>query len=309
MNSLRESVRDYLAMRRSLGFKLHDAGVGLQNFAEFMVQQQATYITTSLALMWAQQPTLKPVEWARRLCFVRGYARYRSAIDPRTQVPQNGLLPYRPRRAKPYLYSANEVRCLLQAALDISSTAALRPWTYHGLLGLLSVTGLRIGEALNLKVPEVDLNEGILTIIGTKFGKSRLVPIHETTRHVLADYLARREHFLAGRYAAHFFITSTGHRLDGSDVRRTFYVLSRQIGLRRPTASSGPRLHDFRHRFAVETLLQWYRRGEDVERRLSVLSTYLGHVHPSDTYWYLSLCPELMGLAVKLLEHHWGEDS
>jgi integrase len=176
-------------------------------------------------------------------------------------------------------------------------------------LGLLSVTGLRIGEALNLKVPEVDLNEGILTIIGTKFGKSRLVPIHETTRHVLADYLARREHFLAGRYAAHFFITSTGHRLDGGDVRRTFYVLSRQIGLRRPTASSGPRLHDFRHRFAVETLLQWYRRGEDVERRLPVLSTYLGHVHPSDTYWYLSLCPELMGLAVKLLEHHWGEDS
>jgi len=309
MNSLRESVRDYLAMRRSLGFKLHDAGVGLQNFAEFMVQQQATYITTSLALMWAQQPTLKPAEWARRLCFVRGYARYRSAIDPRTQIPQNGLLPYRPRRAKPYLYSANQVRCLLQAALDISSTAALRPWTYHGLLGLLSVTGLRIGEALNLKVPEVDLNEGILTIIGTKFGKSRLVPIHETTRHVLADYLARREHFLAGRYAAHFFITSTGHRLDGGDVRRTFYVLSRQIGLRRPTASSGPRLHDFRHRFAVETLLQWYRRGEDVERRLPVLSTYLGHVHPSDTYWYLSLCPELMGLAVKLLEHHWGEDS
>ena len=294
MNSLRESVRDYLAMRRSLGFKLHDAGVGLQDFAEFMEQQQATYITTSLALIWAQKTTLKSAECARRLCFVRGFARYRSAIDPRTQIPQNGLLPYRPRRAKPYLYTVNEVNCLLQAALDISSTAALRPWTFHGLLGLLSVTGLRIGEALNLKVPEVDLNEGILTIIGTKFGKSRLVPIHETTRHVLADYLTRREQLLAGRFAAHFFITGTGHRLDGGDVRRTFYVLSRQIGIRSPSASSGPRLHDFRHRFAVETLLQWYRRGEDVERRLPVLSTYLGHVYPSNTYWYLSLCPELM---------------
>lgn len=309
MNTLRESVQDYLAMRRSLGFKLRDAGVGLQDFVTFMEQRHASHITTSRALKWAQKPTLRPTEWARRLSFVRGFARYRCAIDPRTQVPPDGLLPYRPRRAQPYLYTSEEIRHLLQAALNLSSTAVLRPWTYHGLLGLLSVSGLRISEALNLEVADVDLNEGILTIRNAKFGKSRLLPLHCSTQQVLADYLARRGRFLAGRSASYLFITGRGNRLDGGDVRRTFYAMSRQIGLRGPTASHGPRLHDFRHRFAVETLLQWYRSGEDVERRLPLLSTYLGHVHPGDTYWYLSLCPELMGLAVKLLEHHWGDDS
>ncbi len=310
MNTLRESTLDYLAMRRSLGFNLHDAGVGLKNFVTFMEQQHASYITTSLALNWAQKPTLQPTEWARRLSFVRGFARYRSAIDPRTQVPPDGLLPYRPRRAQPYLYSDEEIRQLLQAALKLSSAAVvLRPWTYHCLLGLLSVSGLRISEALNLRMEDIDHNEGVLTIRDTKFGKSRLVPLHKSTQQVLTDYLARRERFLNGRSASYVFISSRGNRLDGGTVHRTFYTLSRQIGLRGPTASHGPRLHDFRHRFAVEILLQWYRRGEDVERRLPLLSTYLGHVNPSDTYWYLSLCPELMGLTVKLLEHHWGDPS
>ncbi len=309
MNTLRESTHDYLAMRRSLGFKLHDAGVGLEEFIAFMEQRHASHITTSLALKWAQKPTLQPTEWARRLSFVRGFARYRSAIDPRTQVPPDGLLPYRPRRAQPYLYSSEEIRCLLQAALKLSSAVVLRPWTYYVLLGLLSVSGLRISEALNLTVADIDLNEGVLTIRGAKFGKSRLVPLHYSTQQVLADYLSRREQFLAGRSASYLFITGRGNRLDGGDVHRTFYALSRQIGLRGPTASHGPRLHDFRHRFAVEILLQWYRKGEDVERRLPLLSTYLGHVHPSDTYWYLSLCPELMGLTVKLLEHHWEDES
>jgi len=305
MNTLRESVQDYLAMRRALGFKLHNAGVGLQKFVAFMEQQQASYITTHLALKWAQKLAAKSAEQARRLSFVRGFARYRSAIDPRTQVPPDGLLPYRPRRAQPYLYSSEEITRLLQAALNLTSVVALRPWTFHCLLGLLSVSGLRIGEALNLTAADVDLHEGILTVRGAKFGKSRLVPLHDSTRQVLANYLARREHFLASRNASYFFINGRGNRLDGGDVHRTFYVLSREIGLRGPTSSHGPRLHDFRHRFAVETLLQWYRKGEDVERRLPILSAYLGHVHPSDTYWYLSLCPELMGLSVKLLEHHW----
>jgi len=309
MNALRRSVQNYLAMRHSLGFKLHDAGVGLQDFVTFMEQRHASHIITSLTLKWAQKPTLQPTEWARRFSFVRGFARYYSAIDPRTQVPPDGLLPYQPRRAQPYLYTSEEIRRLLEAALNLPATVVLRPRTYHRLLGLLSVSGLRISEALNLKVADIDLNEAVLTIRGAKFGKSRLLPLHRSTRQVLADYLLRRERFLAGRSASYLFINGRGNRLDGGDVRRTFYALSRQIGLRSPTASHGPRLHDFRHRFAVETLLQWYRRGEDVERRLPLLSTYLGHVKPSDTYWYLSLCPELMGLAVKLLEHHWGDNA
>ena len=163
---------------------------------------------------------------------------------------------------------------------------------------------MRIGEALNLKLDDVDLHKNVLTIHQTKFGKSRLVPIHHSTQKVLVKYLHRRQHFLVGRPSPYVFVSGTGNRLDVGDVRRTFYDLSRQIGLRGSSASHGPRLHDFRHRFAVQTLLNWYRRGLDIESRLRTLSTYLGHVHVSDTYWYLTAFPELMGQAVDRLEKH-----
>jgi integrase/recombinase XerD len=218
------------------------------------------------------------------------------------------LLPHRPGRAHPYLYSDDEVRKLLRAARQLPSTHGLRGPTYHGLLGLLAVTGLRISEARNLQTEDVDLKEGILTIRGAKFGKSRLVPIHPSTRKVLSDYALRRDRFLTRRPET-FFVSGRGTRLDGAEIRRTFYTLSRQIGLRGPSDSHGPRLHDFRHRFAVRTLVQWYRSGQDVERRLPVLSTFLGHVHVADTYWYLSACPELMGLAVKRFEDFWEKQS
>ena len=197
---------------------------------------------------------------------------------------------------------------LLQAARRLPSAHGLRGLTYYSLLGLLAVAGLRISEARNLQTEDVDLKKGVLTIRGTKFGKSRLVPIHPSTRKVLSDYASRRDRFL-GRRPTTFFVSGRGTRLDGAEIRRTFYLLSRQIGLRGPTDSHGPRLHDFRHRFAVETLVQWYRSGQDVERRLPVLSTYLGHVHVADTYWYLSACPELMGLAVKRFEDYWEKQS
>ncbi len=207
----------------------------------------------------------------------------------------------------PYLYTDQEIERLLDAALKLAPSDGLRGWSYHALFGLLVVSGLRISEAIGLKLEDVDLSEGLLTVRGAKSGKSRLVPLHASTRQVLADYKSRRDDFLAGRPATSFFISQLGNHLDPGNVHRTFYLLSRQIGLRDPDSSSGPRLHDFRHRFAVETLLRWYRAGEDVERRLPVLSTYLGHVHVSDTYWYLTACPELMGLAVKRLERRWEE--
>jgi integrase len=169
----------------------------------------------------------------------------------------------------------------------------------------LSVTGLRLGKALNLKLDDTDLRNNVLTIQKAKFGKSRLVPIHPSTRKVLVKYLQRRERFLQGCTSPYLFTSGTGNRLDQADVHRTFYVLSRQIGLRGPTASRGPRLHDFRHRFAVQTLFNWYRCGLEIEQLLPTLSTYLGHVHVSDTYWYLTACPELMGQAVERLEKHW----
>ncbi len=306
MTPLTKAIDDYLAMRRNLGFKLRDAGMVLKKFATFMEQQNAECVTTQLALDWAQQPSnAQPALWAQRLSYIRCFARHHVASDSNTEVPPPGLLPFRAARAHPYLYSIEEVQGLLEHALQLSSSTELRRWTYHALLGLLSVTGMRVGEALRLKLDDVDLDIGVLTVRGTKFGKSRLVPIHASTRDVLAGYRTRRANHLGDCDATHFFVTRTGHQLDGADVRRTFYRLSREIGLRGAQDSRGPRLHDFRHRFAVETLLGWYCSGQDALRRLPVLSTYLGHVHVSDTYWYLSAHPQLMTLAMHRMEQRW----
>jgi integrase/recombinase XerD len=309
MNTLRQSVQDYLTMRRSLGYKLQDAGKGLLDFVTFMEQHRAPYITHSLALAWAKQPSsAKPDEWARRLSYVRIFARHRSATDPRTQIPPEGLLPYRPKRARPYLYSDKEIKDLLCAALELAGNDGLRPWTYHCLFGLLSVSGMRVGEAQNLELQDVDLRAGTLMIRGAKFGKSRLVPVHASTRRVLADYIARRKRIWARRpVSSYLFVSGWGNRLDGGDIRRTFYTLSRQIGLRGPFDSHGPRLHDMRHGFASKTLLNWYRAGENAEGRLPILSAYLGHAHWSDTFWYLSALPELMHEARSRLERRWED--
>ena len=225
-------------------------------------------------------------------------------------MPPSGLLPHRPGRAHPYFYSDDEVRQLLagRQRLAVSMVCAAR--TYHCLLGLLAVTGLRSARRCNLSTEDVDRNEGVLTIRGAKFGKSRLVPMHPSTRKVLYQLCNAETIAFWPATTRHTFCIRTGTGWTKREVRRTFYTLSRQIGLRGPSdASHGPRLHDFRHRFAVETLVQWYRSGQDVERRLPVLSTYLGHVHVADTYWYLSACPELMGLAVKRFEDYWEKQS
>jgi len=310
MNTLREAVRSYLDLRRGLGFKLQDAGKALTDFVTFLEQHHASYITQSLALAWAQQPlNVQPAHWARRLSFARGFARYRSATDSRTQIPLQGLLPFKPRRARPYLYTDNTIRSLLRAALQMEyryERDKLRPWIYYCLFGLLSVSGLRLGEARNLELQDVDLNAAVLTIRGTKFGKDRLVPLHPSTCAVLANYITKRRRHWTGRaVSSYLFVSGHGNRLDGGDIHRTFYALSRQIGLRGQSDSHGPRIHDFRHRFATMTLLRWYRSGEDVERQLPFLSAYLGHVHVSDTFWYLSAWPELMQEAMSRLERCW----
>jgi len=308
MNTLREAAHEYLSMRRALGFKLHEAGARLLDFVTFMEQHRAAFITHQLALRWAQQATaVQPSTRAQRLRFVRGFARYRSATDPRTQIPPEGLLPFRPKRARPYFYTDEEIQSLLRAALKLPSrNGELRPWTYHGLFGLLSVSGMRLGEARNLELQDVDLESAVVTVRGAKFGKSRLLPLHASTGNVLADYLARRERFCsARRNSPYLFVSNRGNRLDVGGIHRTFYALSRQIGLRGLSDSHGPRLHDLRHRFAVKTLLHWYHAGEDSERRLPILSAYLGHVHVADTYWYLSAWPELMQEAMRRLERRW----
>jgi integrase/recombinase XerD len=311
MSSLRSAVHAYLAMRRSLGFQLGETGRVLPQFVAFMEQHRASTITTRLALAWAQQPqTVQPAEWARRLSIVRIFARYRRATDPRTEIPPDGLLPYRPKRARPYLYSDAEIRRLLRAARALPARGGFRPWAYHGLFGLLSVTGLRLGEARHLRVDDVDLDAAVLTVRHAKFGKSRLVPLHASTCEVLAAYLVRRRRYWAARpISPYLFVSNWGNRLDVGSIHRTFYTLCRQIGLRRPSGHHGPRIHDLRHRFAVKTLWRWYRTGEDPERRLPTLSAYLGHVHVSDTYWYLSAWPELMREAQRRLERRWEKPS
>jgi integrase len=311
MNTLRQAIHEYLILRRSLGFKLQEAASGLLDFAKFMEQQRASYITRSLAVAWAKQKSgVQPTEWARRLGFVRMFALHRSATDPRTQIPPRGLLPYKPKRARPYIYSDREIQNLLQAALKLPESGGLRPWTYHCLFGLLSVTGLRLSEARNLELPDVDLQARVLTIRGAKFGKSRLVPLHPSTSKVLANYILRRERIWAGRTVSRcLFVSNWGNRLDTGEIHRTFYVLSRQIGLRGPADSHGPRIHDLRHAFASKTLLRWYRVGENAEQSLPILSAYLGHVHWRDTFWYLSAFPELMHEAMSRLERCWEDRS
>ncbi len=305
MNSLREALADYLCLRRGLGFKLHSAGVGLLGFISFLEKRGASQITTRLALEWAQQSSSARGQRAQRLSWVRGFATYRSAFDVCTEVPLVGMFPFGKRRARPYLYTEDEIEKLLQAAAGLTGRTTIKGQTYHCLFGLLAVSGMRISEALNLKVSDVDLAEGIITIEGSKLGKSRFVPLHESTKRILVDYKSCRDKFLASCSADYFFISMLGTRLCGSVVRVNFHVLCRKIGLNTADPKNAPRIHDLRHRFAVETLLRWYRNGEDIERKMPVLSTYLGHVHVDNTYWYLTACPELMGLAVQRLEQRW----
>jgi integrase/recombinase XerD len=312
MNTLREALQEYLDLRRGLGFKMHDAGLLLPKFVSFMEERQTEHISARLALEWAQHPSVQPAEWARRLCFVRGFARHRSATDSLTEVPPIGMLPHRATRARPHLYTEEEVRRLLEAALQLPvawPSTPLRPWVFHCLIGLLSVTGLRLSEALNLELGDVDLEQAVLTIRGAKFGRWRLVPIHPSTCAVLADYLERRARFFSRSVSSYVFVTRLGNRLDTGHIHRTFYALSRRTGLRAVGASKGPRLHDFRHRFAVHILTRWYELGEDAWRQLPLLSTYLGHVFVAGTYWYLSSHPELMVQAMARLERRWGESS
>ncbi len=315
MNTLRQAVNHYLTMRRNLGFKLSAAGRELPEFVGFMERRRATYITQALALKWAQMPKrTQPALWASRLTAVRQFALFRSATDPRTQIPATGLLPFRPRRATPHLYTSGQIADLLQALLHAPlspycsdpQACALLPWVYYCFFGLLSVTGLRLGEALNLKVTDVDLSSRVLTVRGGKFGKDRLVPLHLSTCKVLKQYeRRRRDHWASRSVSSYFFVSSRGNHLSRSQVHATFYTASRQIGLRGAHDGHGPRIHDFRHRFATTTLVNWYRSDQDPERLLPVLSTFLGHVHVADTQWYLTASPELMREAMSRLEHRW----
>jgi integrase/recombinase XerD len=309
MSALQAALEEYLAARRALGHKLRVPGRLLQRFVVFADASGATHITPEIALAWAMQPAAaQPAQWANRLAMVRRFARYCCAIDPRTVVPPSDLLPHRYRRpSSPYIYRDEEIARLIEAAKRLPSTLGLRAHTYATLFGLYAATGMRCSEPLRLDRRDADLVEGVLTVRDTKFGKSRYVPLHPSTLRALKVYVAWRDRSYPNPVSPSFFVSERGTRLTEWAVRWTFVKLSREIGLRGAHDSRGPRLHDFRHRLAVVTLLRWYRAGVDVERHLPELSTYLGHSHITDTYWYLTATPELLQQALLRVEQSQPE--
>jgi len=304
MSKLRSALERYLSMRKGLGYKYQHQTRRLTDFVSFMERRKATTITAKLATEWATLPSGRQATWALRLSDVRGFARHVASIDLRTEVPPAGTLP-RLKRAKPYIYSDAEIEALLATALALPPEDGLRRWTYHALFGLIAVTGMRLCEATGLERDDVDLDAGLLTVRSSKFGKSRLIPLHPTTIVAMRSYAERRDGHLGSRCGPTFFVAERGGRLLYSYVYRVFWRVSRDIGLRHLGDHTGPRVHDFRHRFAIRTLLGWYDAGVDVEQKLPALSTYLGHTCVRDTYWYLSACPELMQEAVRRLDRRW----
>ena len=304
MKPLERALKDYLRIRRSLGFRLREPEGLLRNFVAFLRTEGAPHITRELALRWATQPgKAQPATWAGRLGIVRRFALWHSTIDPRTEIPPVGLLPHRYRRKPPHIYSDEEIKKLLRRTQQLPSSKGLRARTYTTLFGLLVATGMRVNEALGLDRPDVDLRLGILHIRWGKFGKSRYLPVHPTTVAALKKYAEARDRLFPAPLTPAFFLSERGRRITEWIARYTFAKLSQRIGLRAQAKGHGrgPRLMDMRHRFAVRTLVHWYRTGLDVERELPKLSTYLGHVHINDTYWYLEAVPELLQLATDRL--------
>lgn len=304
MSPLRDQLVDYLRIRRSLGYKLERAEKLLGQFLTYLEECGAETLTVAEALAWARLPGGSPDWWAFRLSAVRGFAAYLHALDPAHEVPAADLLPRRPPRAVPYLYTDAEVEALIAATSGLRGR--LRQATYRTLVGLLWVTGMRAGETIRLDRDDVDLARGVLTVRDSKFGKSRLLPLHRSTVTALRRYLRQRERHRAAEVSDAFFISPAGTRLLYCNLHATFRQLRSDAGLQARSARCRPRIHDLRHTFAVRTLLGWYRDGVDVQARLPLLSAYLGHAHPKDTYWYMSAAPELLTLAGERLERSLG---
>jgi integrase len=301
MSALSSALENYLALRRSLGFKLERAGKLLGQFVTHCEAAGADVVTIEVALSWATLPEGASPSWlGHRLSVVRGFARHLALLDDRTEVPPADMLPARSHRATPYLYAEGEVARLMGAAGKLRSP--LRRATFQTVVGLLYVTGMRVGEAIRLDREDVDLTRGLLLVRDSKFGKSRQLPVHESTTVVLRTYATQRDEFCPQASSPAFFVSLAGTRLRYDNFHLGFLGLVREAGLTPRSPTCRPRPHDLRHSFAVSTLVGWYRDGGNVESRLASLSTYLGHVHPANTYWYLSAAPELLGLAAARLE-------
>ena len=303
MSALRARAGEYLAMRRTLGFRLTTQGRHLMSFVRFCEERSADHVTADLAVEWATQTrrgSSSEVYQARRLDVVRIFARHLQALDPVTEVPPDDVLARRYLRIQPYLYSQAEIAALMNAADDLAP--ALRAATWRTLIGLLAVTGMRQGEACRLERDDANLEAGTLVIRDSKFGKSRLVFLHPTAVAALRAYARARDAAFPQPQAATLLVNSRGGPLDGPNLPKTFAALVTAAGIKAPPGRRAPRLHDLRHAFTVATMLDFYHDGGNVQARLPVLSTWLGHVDPKSTYWYLQAVPELLALAAGRLE-------
>jgi integrase len=296
-------------MRRALGYQLARPEKLLKQFLIYLENRGESHVRTETALAWATQPTgTSPSGWAsQRLSAVRGFATHLQTIDPTAEIPSADLLRWRARRATPYLYTDQEIAALLAAATTLRT--AHRVATYQTLMGILAVTGMRVGEAIALDREDFDPDHGVLMVRRGKFGKSRELPLHPSAGTAVNQYLQRTDRPRAAATTPALLVSNAGTRLLAGNVEITFRTLVRRAGLTPHSTACRPRLHDVRHRFAVCTFLDAYRQGQDPAARLSVLSTYLGHVDPTYTYWYLSAAPELLQLAGERLQRHFGGAS
>jgi len=305
---LEQALTDYLQLRRSLGHEMAEAGWLLPGFVAYLDTHSLPTVTIEAALAWAQQAPKSPTGRVttvgpRRMTAARGFARYLSGIDAATEVPPLGLMPHRAPWRRPFIYSSADIEALLELARQ-TIVSPLRSATCQTLIGLLAASGLRIGEAIKLDRRDVDWARGVLLIRESKFGKSRLVPLHPTSMQALEGYAQLRDQLQPRPAEPAFFVSLKRKRLLYAVVQLTFRQLIGKSGIG-AGAVSPPRLHDFRHTFAVRTLLSWYRAGEDVQSKIPSLSTYLGHREPASTYWYLSAAPELLALAAARQDTAW----
>jgi integrase/recombinase XerD len=309
VTALEQALTDYLQLRHSLGHDLAEAGWLLPDLVAYLDAHGLPTVTIEAALAWAQQAPVSPAgrvttTGPRRMTAARGFARYLSGIDACTQVPPVGLIPYQARWRPPFIYSAADIDTLLEVARQ-TIIPPLRAGTYQTLIGLLAASGLRIGEAIKLDRTDIDWAQGVLLIRESKFGKSRLVPLHSTSMQALEGYARLRDQAQPRPAEPAFFVSLNRTRLLYANVQRTFRQLIDSASIGAGTLSP-PRLHDFRHTFAVRTLLGWYHAGQDVQSKVPWLSTYLGHREPASTYWYLSAAPELLALAAARQHTAWS---
>lgn len=308
MSALRAALDDYLAVRRRLGFTMPQDGRTLEGFVAFLDQAGEARITTELALTWARLPAdAHPFTWRQRLTLARGFARYLATIDPVSEVPPVDLLPGHRPRITPYVYCEAEITALMAAARGLRP--ALRAARHETLIGMLAVTGARPAEALGLDRADVDLDNGVVHVRVGKKNRQRDVPVHPSTVDVLRCYAGLRDDRFPTPPSPAFFLSARGRRMGREELNTTFIKLIRQVGLEGAGSRARPRPYDLRHAFAVHTLIDWYRTGENVDRRMPLLSTYLGHVDPASTYWYLEAVPELLQLVSERMERIPGTSS